>query len=135
MPHVDAATLRTSSLRSLVLQRQGGNRAAAASGHTDDKAVDEAARHIRDRNEVRRRKIDEQCESYKAQFPDRVAEADALHAEHLGKIKEAEEKMVEMFNSADIDGNGQLSWTEYSLAEAHWLSSSINPDKVSLFGQ
>ena len=56
-----------------------------------------------------------------------------MHAEHLAKIQEAEEKMVLMFNSADIDGNGLLSWTEYSLAEAHWLSSSINPDKVNLF--
>ena len=26
-----------------------------------------------------------------------------------------------------------LSWTEFSLAEAHGLSSSINPDKVHLF--
>ena len=33
--------------------------------------------HIRSRNEVRRRKIDEQCASYKAKFPARAAEADA----------------------------------------------------------
>jgi hypothetical protein len=89
--------------------------------------------HIRSRNEVRRRKIDEQCAGYKRDNPDRADEADAMHAEHLAKIQEAEEKMVLMFNSADIDGNGLLSWTEYSLAEAHWLSSSINPDKVNLF--
>ena len=44
-----------------------------------------------------------------------------------------EEKMVEMFNSADIDGNGQLSWTEYSLAEAHWLGTAelVDSDGVS----
>ena len=52
---------------------------------------------------------------------------------HNAKLREAEEKMIDMFQKADLDENGQLDWQEYSLAEAWWLSSSCNPDKVELF--
>lgn len=89
--------------------------------------------HMRDRNEARRAKISEQCERFKAQNPGRSDEAEANKAEHLQKMQEGEEKMMQMFAAADIDGNGVLSWTEFSMAEAWWLSSSINPDKVNLF--
>ena len=38
-----------------------------------------------------------------------------------------------MFASSDINGDGTLDKLEFMLAEAYWMSSTMNPAKISLF--
>ena len=66
--------------------------------------------------------VEERC----AAMEENEKQADVIFAE-------AEEKLLDQFQRADIDGNGLLSWREYCLAEAWWMSSNINPEKVALF--
>ena len=42
-------------------------------------------------------------------------------------------RMLEMFEKADLDNNGQLTWDEYSLAKAWWLQTNIDPSRIDLF--
>jgi hypothetical protein len=81
-----------------------------------------------------RQKIDQQFQGYLQSNPTQVEDAEKLRQpQHLAKLAEAEAKLLDQFQRADIDGNGLLSWREYCLAEAWWMSSNINPEKVALF--
>ena len=45
-------------------------------------------------------------------------------------LEEAELQLMTMLENADIDGNGSLTYDEFALAEAWWLRSTLNPEKV-----
>jgi len=94
---------------------------------------EEVEHGVRTKTEQRRKRLIEQYQTFLQKYPHRRAEADEMLRTHNAKLREAEEKMIDMFQKADLDENGQLDWQEYSLAEAWWLSSSCNPDKVELF--
>jgi hypothetical protein len=38
-----------------------------------------------------------------------------------------------MFDAADTNGDGILSFTEFMLAEAWWLRSTLNPENAHMF--
>ena len=52
---------------------------------------------------------------------------------HYQRLEEAERRMIDMLLSADTDGDGGLTKMEFALAEAWWLSSTMNPSKAGLF--
>lgn len=59
--------------------------------------------------------------------------AEEFRRMHYQQLTEAQVKLVKMFENADIDGNGTLSFTEFLLAEAWWQLCTLNPDRASLF--
>jgi Ca2+-binding EF-hand superfamily protein len=103
------------------------------SDQSGDISKAEIEEHVRARTATNRAKIEAQFQAYLESNPNQVAEAEQLKAGHLAKLQEAEDKLLDQFQRADIDGNGLLSWREYCLAEAWWQSSNINPSKVALF--
>ena len=62
-----------------------------------------------------------------------IAQADAAKAAHYKRLHEAEAQLLAMFASSDTNRDGTLEKMEFMLAEAWWMSSTMNPSKVSLF--
>lgn len=58
---------------------------------------------------------------------------DDLKTQYLQQLQEAQVRMLEMFEAADLNSDGSISFTEFILAEAWWLRCTINPDRVHLF--
>jgi hypothetical protein len=42
-------------------------------------------------------------------------------------------RLLKMFDAADTNGDGVISFTEFIMSEAWWLRCTINPDKQHLF--
>lgn len=68
----------------------------------------------------------------------KLAEDDLLRAEeskrqYLQHIEESKTKMIRMFDAADINGDGMLSFSEFMLMEAWWMRCTLNPEKAHLF--
>lgn len=59
--------------------------------------------------------------------------AEQNKAQYLQQIHEAQIKLLKMFEAADLNGDGSISFTEFILAEAWWLRCTINPDRAHLF--
>lgn len=53
--------------------------------------------------------------------------------QYLQQLQESQIKLLKMFEAADLNGDGSISFTEFILAEAWWLRCTINPDRVHLF--
>ncbi len=67
-----------------------------------------------------------------------VSEAEIQQAEenkrqHMQACTEAQIRLLKMFESADSNGDGQLSLTEFMLAESWWLRCTLNPSHAHLF--
>lgn len=62
-----------------------------------------------------------------------VDKAEEAKRSYLQQLTEGQSKMLKMFASSDVDGNGELNFTEFLLAEAWWMRCSINPDHAHLF--
>jgi hypothetical protein len=60
----------------------------------------------------------------------RAEESRRMQFQQLG---EAQNKLVRMFENCDINGDGQVNFSEFLLAEAWWLRCTINPEHASLF--
>ena len=90
-----------------------------------------------------RRRTDQNKAAIDAQYQDAldaaqgdevaIARADATRAMHYQRLEEAERRMIDMLLSADTDGDGGLTKMEFALAEAWWLSSTMNPSRAGLF--
>lgn len=89
----------------------------------------------KERSESAKEAIDKQFENalLGVTSQDRLAEIEAQKRAHYQKVDEAENQLMNMFEKADTDGDGSLSQEEFSLAEAWWMKSTLNPSKVSLF--
>ena len=56
-----------------------------------------------------------------------------IHIYTLQACTESQIKLLKMFESADQDGDGDLSLTEFMLAESWWLRCTLNPTNAHLF--
>jgi len=77
-------------------------------------------------------------EKYQQYLADASSEEDVARAEeqkrsYLQQLTESQNKMLKMFAMSDLDGNGELNFTEFLLAEAWWIRCAINPEHAHLF--
>lgn len=91
---------------------------------------------VRDRVAERRKIIDEKFEELvkeKGVSDEVIERAEEYKKQHYQHLQESQTKLIHMFEMADIDGDGVISFTEFMLAEAWWLKCAINPNKQHLF--
>lgn len=77
-------------------------------------------------------------EKFQIYLEESTSEAERTRAEeqkrsYLQQLTESQNKLIKMFQMADLDGNGELSFTEFLLAEAWFMRCAINPDHAHLF--
>lgn len=97
---------------------------------------------VRQRTIARRAVIDEKFNEFVKEIS-AEREGEALNAEiqkaervrrtHYQQLTESQNKLIHMFEAADIDGNGTLSLNEFMLAEAWWQRCTLNPGHVHMF--
>lgn len=87
------------------------------------------------RHEERRALIDEQYELLIQNHsgPDGLAHAQEYREASRQQLNEAYNRLMDMFQAMDVDGNQQLSKEEFMLAEAWWMKCTINPTGAVLF--
>jgi Ca2+-binding EF-hand superfamily protein len=91
---------------------------------------------VRDRVAERKQIIDEKFEALTLEpgvSPEVIQRAEECKKQHYQSLQESQNKLIHMFEMADVDGDGVISFTEFMLAEAWWLKCAINPDKQHLF--
>ena len=96
----------------------------------------EAIGYAQQRTMKGRAAIESQFQQYiasKELISDDVQKANLAKEAQVQALEEAELQLMTMLENADIDGNGSLTYDEFALAEAWWLRSTLNPEKVLLF--
>jgi Ca2+-binding EF-hand superfamily protein len=91
---------------------------------------------VRRRTTERKAIIDEKFEDFLAEpgiTRDDVASAEANKATLMQSLSEAQNKLLKMFEAADTNGDGVISFTEFIMAEAWWMRCTINPERAHLF--
>ncbi len=94
---------------------------------------------VRIRTAERMQIIEDKFQAYVAETSvDGISEAELTNAEnnkaqYLQQVHEAQSKLLHMFEAADTNGDGVISFTEFIMAEAWWLRCTINPEKAHLF--
>jgi Ca2+-binding EF-hand superfamily protein len=83
----------------------------------------------------RKAAVEEKFQEFSADCPseEELARAEEQKRSYLQHLTESQNKMLKMFSMADLDGNGELSYTEFILAEAWFMRCAINPDHAHLF--
>ena len=89
--------------------------------------------HAEARTDRNKAAIEAQYREFLEEHPDEQDKAEETRETHLQNLKEAEHSLISMFENADMDGDGQLSMNEFALAEAWWMKSTMNPEKLALF--
>ena len=64
---------------------------------------------------------------------DEILSAEQNKATLMQSMNEAQNKLLKMFEAADLDGDGVISFTEFIMAEAWWMRCTINPERAHLF--
>jgi Ca2+-binding EF-hand superfamily protein len=90
---------------------------------------------VRKRTSERKDLIDQQFASI---LEENDSDENFLRAEETRRMQyqqlgEAQNKLVRMFENCDVNGDGQVNFSEFLLAEAWWLRCTINPEHASLF--
>lgn len=95
----------------------------------------EAVAYAKQRTQDSLAQVEQQYQDFLADTvdPEEQAKAAEQRERHLVNIHEAESKLLKMFEKADVNGDGQLSFQEFILAEAWWMNSTMNPQKLNLF--
>ena len=89
---------------------------------------------IKIRTDERKAAIEEKFQEFASIASDReLQRAEEQKRSYLQQLTESQNKMLKMFAMSDVDGNGELSFTEFMLAESWWLKCSINPEHAHLF--
>lgn len=90
---------------------------------------------VRTRTNERKQIVDVKFEEFmnETSTDEEVMKAEEFRRMHYQQLTEAQSKLIRMFEHADIDGDGHLSFTEFLLAEAYWLRCTLNPENASLF--
>ena len=97
----------------------------------------EAMNYAQQRTATGRAAVEQQFQAYvtgdERPTAEEVAKAESTKEAQLQALEDAEQQLMSMLEKADIDGDGALNYEEFSLAEAWWFNSTMNPEKVSLF--
>jgi len=91
---------------------------------------------VRHRVQERKEIIDEKFDSFVNEpgvTRDEIASAESNKSMLLQSLHESQNKLLKMFEAADTNGDGILSFTEFIMAEAWWLRCTINPERAHLF--
>jgi Ca2+-binding EF-hand superfamily protein len=91
---------------------------------------------VRRRTMERKAVIDEKFEAFMAEpglTKEEIASAEANKATLMQSLSEAQNKLLKMFEAADTNGDGVISFTEFIMAEAWWMRCTINPERAHLF--
>lgn len=91
---------------------------------------------VRTRTQERRALIEKKFKKYVAEndlSSDEIASAELNKSRFLQQIHESQTRLLKMFEAADLNGDGVISFTEFILAEAWWLRCTINPERAHLF--
>lgn len=91
---------------------------------------------IRARTESRLQLVDERFEETLDDpevTQEEVIRAEEIKQQHHQHIEESRIKMIQMFDAADVNGDGMLSFTEFMLMEAWWMRCTLNPERAHLF--
>ena len=90
---------------------------------------------VRTRTHDRKEVIDEKFKEFmqESNSDDDAIKAEEFRRMHYQQLTEVQSKLIKMFENADVDGNGSLSFTEFLLAEAYWLRCTLNPEHHALF--
>jgi Ca2+-binding EF-hand superfamily protein len=62
-----------------------------------------------------------------------IKTAERNKAQYFQQLRESQIKLTQLFEAADSNGDGIISYTEFLMAEAWWLRCSLNPEKAHLF--
>lgn len=91
---------------------------------------------VRMRTQERKALIEKKFKKYVSENNLNKEEISALEVNkirYLQQLQEAQARILKMFEAADLNGDGIISFTEFILAEAWWLRCTINPAKAHLF--
>lgn len=62
-----------------------------------------------------------------------IQRAEEYKRQHFQHLDEAQTMIIKMFDAADSNRDGVLSFTEFMLAEAWWIRCTLNPERIHLF--
>lgn len=90
------------------------------------------------RNRIHRRKeiIEQKFKVYISDSdisPNEIKSAEMSKAMLMQSLLETQSKLLKMFEAADVNGDGIISFTEFVMAEAWWLRCTVNPNRAHLF--
>ncbi len=91
---------------------------------------------VRNRTQERKAAIEEKFQAYIREndlSADDLDYTEGMKTQYLQQIQESQITLLKMFEAADLNGDGIISFTEFILAESWWLRCTINPDRVHLF--
>lgn len=91
---------------------------------------------VRRRTAERKAIIDEKFEAFLDEpgiTKEEIAGAEANKATLMQSLSESQNKLLKMFEAADTNGDGVISFTEFIMAEAWWMRCTINPERAHLF--
>lgn len=91
---------------------------------------------VRQRTMDRKAAIEDKFESFLTEpgiTEQEIMSAESNKARYLQQLNEAQVRLLKMFEAADTNGDGVISFTEFIMAEAWWLRCTINPERAHLF--
>lgn len=91
---------------------------------------------VRRRTADRKAIIEEKFEAFLSEpgiTREEIASAESNKATLMQSMHEAQNKLMKMFEAADVNGDGVISFTEFIMAEAWWMRCTINPERAHLF--
>lgn len=91
---------------------------------------------VRMRTQERKALIEKKFKKYVSENDlsrEEIAALELNKIRYMQQLQEAQARLLKMFESADLNGDGIISFTEFILAEAWWLRCTINPAKAHLF--
>ena len=135
---VNCEDLRGEVMKSLTKEERESIRIIFDQYDTDGNgsvSIEEMEHLVKARTDDRKNAIEARFAEFEANAitQEEIDRAEENKRSYLQHLTESQNKMLKMFNMADVNGDGSLNFTEFLLAEAWWMRCSINPDHAHLF--
>ena len=135
---VNCEDLRGEVMKSLTKEERESIRIIFDQYDTDGNgsvSIEEMEHLVKARTDDRKNAIEARFAEFEAnaKTQEEIDRAEENKRSYLQHLTESQNKMLKMFNMADVNGDGSLNFTEFLLAEAWWMRCSINPDHAHLF--